>query len=185
MTRYLLLFDRYGLALWGTLSDERTDLSFIYAAGPCQRSLSWVRVPCDFRPYFTVPDLRLPFSSPPMTRRVTVEVFDSASTGGWTELNSHSRILLYPLGTDHTESTASYIVAWRVCWNVFTELLPSNVFIKSVTILKEPCYFNYWLLLGNCMLPHPCSRPLQRQFYTNNVRSYLDLPTSRLTIQMK
>jgi hypothetical protein len=32
------------------------------------------------RPYFTVSDLRLPFSSPPTTRRVTVEVFDSAST---------------------------------------------------------------------------------------------------------
>jgi hypothetical protein len=32
------------------------------------------------RPYFTVSDLRLPFSSPPTTRRVTVEVFDPAST---------------------------------------------------------------------------------------------------------
>jgi hypothetical protein len=34
----------------------------------------------DLRPYFTVSDLRLPFSSPPTTRRVTVEVFDPAST---------------------------------------------------------------------------------------------------------
>jgi hypothetical protein len=34
------------------------------------------------RPYFTVSDLRLPFSSPPTTRRVTVEVFDPASTRG-------------------------------------------------------------------------------------------------------
>jgi hypothetical protein len=64
------------LFLWGALSDERTGLSFVYAAGPCQRSLSWVRVPWDFRPYITVTDLRLPFSSPPTTRRVTVEVFD-------------------------------------------------------------------------------------------------------------
>jgi hypothetical protein len=30
MTRYLLLFDSYGLVLWGALSDERTDLSFRY-----------------------------------------------------------------------------------------------------------------------------------------------------------
>jgi hypothetical protein len=30
--------------------------------------------------YFTISDLRLPFSSPPTTRRVTVEVFDPAST---------------------------------------------------------------------------------------------------------
>jgi hypothetical protein len=71
-----------GLFLWGALSDERTGLSFIHAAGPCQRNLSLVRVPWDSRPYFTVSDLRLPFSSPPTTRRVTVEVFDPASTRG-------------------------------------------------------------------------------------------------------
>jgi hypothetical protein len=71
------------LFLWGALSDERTGLSFVCAAGPCQRNLSRVRVPWDLRPYFTVSDLRLPFSSPPTTRRVTVEVFDPASTRGW------------------------------------------------------------------------------------------------------
>jgi hypothetical protein len=58
------------LFLWGALSDKRTDLSFVYAAGPCQRSLSRVRVPWYLRPYFTVSDLRLPFSPPPTTRRV-------------------------------------------------------------------------------------------------------------------
>jgi hypothetical protein len=47
---------------------------------PCQRSLSRVRVPWDLRPYFTVSHLRLPFSSLPTTRRVTVQVFDPAST---------------------------------------------------------------------------------------------------------
>jgi hypothetical protein len=31
------------LFLWGALSDERTGLSFIYAAGPCQCSLSLVK----------------------------------------------------------------------------------------------------------------------------------------------
>jgi hypothetical protein len=70
------------LVLWGALSDERTGLTFIYAAGTCQRSLSLVQVPWDARPYFTVSHLRLPFSSPPTTRRVTVEVFDPASTRG-------------------------------------------------------------------------------------------------------
>jgi hypothetical protein len=66
--------------LWGALSDERSGLSFVCAAGPCQRSLSRIGVPWDLRPYFTVSHLRLPFSSPPTTRRVTVEVFDPAST---------------------------------------------------------------------------------------------------------
>jgi hypothetical protein len=70
------------LFLWGSLSDERTGLSLVYAAGSCQRSLSRVRVPWDLRPYFTVSDLRHPFSSPPTTRKVTVEVFDPASTRG-------------------------------------------------------------------------------------------------------
>jgi hypothetical protein len=68
----------------GALSDEKTGLSFVYAAGPCQRSLSRVRVPWDLRPYFTVSDLRLRFSSLPTTRRVTVP----ASTG-----SSRSRLL--------------------------------------------------------------------------------------------
>jgi hypothetical protein len=69
------------LILWGALSDERTGPSFIYA-GPCQSNLSLVRVPWDSQPCFTVSELRLPFSSPPTTRRVTVEVFDPASTRG-------------------------------------------------------------------------------------------------------
>jgi hypothetical protein len=36
------------LFLWGALSDEKTGLSFVYAAGPCQGSLSrvWVFVSC-------------------------------------------------------------------------------------------------------------------------------------------
>jgi hypothetical protein len=51
------------LFLWGAFSDERTGLTFIYAAGPCQRNLTLVRVPWDSLPYFTVSHLRLPVSS--------------------------------------------------------------------------------------------------------------------------
>jgi hypothetical protein len=80
---FITYFDSYGLALWGALSDERTGLSFLYAAGPHQCSLSRLRFPWDSWQYFTVSDLRLPFSSPPTTRRVTVEVFEPASTRVW------------------------------------------------------------------------------------------------------
>jgi hypothetical protein len=66
-----------GLLMWGALSDKGMGLSFTIAAGPRQRIYSWVRVPWDSWPYFTVSDSRLPFSSPPTTRRATVEVFDS------------------------------------------------------------------------------------------------------------
>jgi hypothetical protein len=69
-----------GLLMWGALSDERTGLSFTIAAGPRQRGLSLAGVPWDSWPYFTVSESRLPFSSPPTTCRVTVEVFDPAST---------------------------------------------------------------------------------------------------------
>jgi hypothetical protein len=76
------------LFLWGALSDERTGLSFVYAAGPCQHILPRVRFPWDSLPYFIVSNSRLPFLSPPTTRRVMVEVFDPASTRVWTELKS-------------------------------------------------------------------------------------------------
>jgi hypothetical protein len=66
-----------GLLIWSALSDERTGLVFSIATGPRQRSHFRVR---DSWPYFTFSDLRLPFSSPATTRRVTVEVFDPAST---------------------------------------------------------------------------------------------------------
>jgi hypothetical protein len=66
--------------MWVALFVERTDLSFTIAAGPRQRTHSRVRAPWDSRPYFTISDSRLPFSSPLKTRRVTVEVFDPTST---------------------------------------------------------------------------------------------------------
>jgi hypothetical protein len=132
------------LLLWGVLSDERTGLSFVYAAGPCQRSLSRVRITWDSRPYFTVSDLRLSFSSPSTTRRVTVEVFDPASTRG------HS-LSLFSAAWD-----SRYIASRRIqqkaqplyCWGgVFTAPLHRNsnssivvfVFISAGTCLLSRC----------------------------------------------
>jgi hypothetical protein len=69
-----------GLLILGVLSDERTGLSFIIATDRRQRSHFRVWVSWDSLSYFTVSDSRLPFSSPPTTRRITVEVFDPAST---------------------------------------------------------------------------------------------------------
>jgi hypothetical protein len=80
-----------GWLMWGALSDGMTGPSFTIAPGPHQRSHYRVRLPWDSSPYFTVSDSRLLFSSPPTTRRVTVEVFDSASTR-----ESHSSDTLLP-----------------------------------------------------------------------------------------
>jgi hypothetical protein len=52
------------------------------AAGAHQRSHSRVLVPWDSWSYFIISHSRLPFSSPPTTRRDTVEVFDPATTRG-------------------------------------------------------------------------------------------------------
>jgi hypothetical protein len=98
--------------MWSALSDERTGLSFTTAAGPCQRSLSRVRVPWDLRPYFTVSDLRLHFLSPPTTRRATVEVFNPAST--W--------------GSDPTAHSSRYIAAARTAYKT-----------PSILVLQRNC----------------------------------------------
>jgi hypothetical protein len=118
-----LFLNANSLFLWGALSDERTGLSFEYAAGPCQRRLSRVRVPWVSRPYFTVSDLRLPFSSPPTTRRVTVEVFDPASTNFWLSLSLMLRPMVSRpvcLGIKHQPGAYDQIFITvgqlRVCW---------------------------------------------------------------------
>jgi hypothetical protein len=79
-TRYLLIVSQLRSCSCGAPSLTRGQVCFCMCYWPCQRSLSWVRVPWDLRPYFSDSDLRIPFSSPPTTRRVTVEVFDPAST---------------------------------------------------------------------------------------------------------
>jgi hypothetical protein len=67
----------------GRSLDGRTGLSSTIAAGARQHSRSRFRVPWDSRVYFIVSDSRLLFSLPPTTRRATVEVLDTASTGEW------------------------------------------------------------------------------------------------------
>jgi hypothetical protein len=102
-TRFYYCQRLAGLLTWGALSNERTGLSFTTVSGPPQRSDSRIRIPQDSWSYFTVSDSRppnlegqvpylypsrtgwpgnsFPFSSPPTTRRATVEVFESASLG--------------------------------------------------------------------------------------------------------
>jgi hypothetical protein len=76
------------LFLWGALTDARSGLSFVYAAGSCQRSLSRVRISWDLGPYFTVSHLRLPFSSPS---------YDSQGHGGGIRPRLHTGIELLKL----------------------------------------------------------------------------------------
>jgi hypothetical protein len=79
LTRFLLL-SVAGLLIWGALSDLRVGLSFKIAIGLRLFSHTRVRFPYDSGSYLTVSDSRLLFSSPPKTRKATVEVVDPAST---------------------------------------------------------------------------------------------------------
>jgi hypothetical protein len=73
-------------------------------------------------PNFTVSYLRLPFSSPPTTCKVTVEVFDPASTQDWSNPRSQS----------HTATDGRSVgQSWCLRGNLFIEPLPSS---------RNPCY---------------------------------------------
>jgi hypothetical protein len=126
--------------MWGALSDERTGLSFTIASGARQRSHSRVRVPWDSRPCFTVSDSRLPFSSPPTTRRVTMEVFDPASTRETVlrmtcpPFNNFGRTEWRP--PPRTISCHSV----RCHGNVLTEPLASNGLIHSYSLQRKHDY---------------------------------------------
>jgi hypothetical protein len=135
-----------GLLMWGALSDERTGLSVTIAAGPRQCSHSRVRVPWDSRPYFTVPDSILPFSSPSTTRRATVGVFDPALTrdnlsllNPWTETKSMRTEYRSP------HRTVSYYSVLSVAAET-SEPLPSKLTSTSVAIpVFRQCLQRYFL----------------------------------------
>jgi hypothetical protein len=110
-----------GLLMWGAVSDERTDLSFKIAAGPRQHSLSRVRVPWISRPYFTVSVLRLTFSSPPTTRRVT---------------RTHELILLYNSGRTEERPLPPTVRALH-CYSVFIRCYKVRVNLAAMAQLSH------------------------------------------------
>jgi hypothetical protein len=138
------------LLFWGALSDERTDLSFTISADPRQRSHSWITVPWDSRPYFTVSDSRHPFSSPHTTSRVTVEVFDHAS----------SRVVFISKSQSESESESGseLLYDWRFTANQFVLApnplrLTARVFFRLNTCGHSP-YVTSSLMRGwGCRLP--------------------------------
>jgi hypothetical protein len=76
------------------------------------------------RDHILLSDLRLPISSPPTTRRVTMEVFDPASRRS---LGSS----LYNLGEDQTENTVS---------NSYSIVMGGCLAIARISYLRERVY---------------------------------------------
>jgi hypothetical protein len=100
------------LFLWGALSDERSGLSFVCAAGPCQRNLSLVS------------DLRLPFSSPPTTRRAAEEVFDPASIRNTQLLTPHLSVIIYRHGPLRKHSPSILVCVFNAPLRSYDRLIP-------------------------------------------------------------
>jgi hypothetical protein len=99
--------------MWDSLWREDGSVVYNCSWSSSKHSVSW--------PYFTVSDSRLPFSSPPTTRRVTVEVFDPTSTREWpTFLSLH---IEYWYDADRIKNTEVCVCCHG---NVFTEPLHSN-----------------------------------------------------------
>jgi hypothetical protein len=106
------------LFLWGALSDERTGLSFVCAAGSCQRSLSRVRVPWDSWPYFTVSESRL-----------------------WGEPNINHHVLQFLCLPNRCIAMDYSCLSWkRVLANRWTiPAFSRHVTIRSFSIRRNPC----------------------------------------------
>jgi hypothetical protein len=88
--------------MWGTLSDERTDLSFTIPAGPRQRSHSWVLIPpSQIRycpnlvgqdPVFLSPRNRVTPLYPQVLGPTFVASYDSQGYGGGIRNRHHTGI---------------------------------------------------------------------------------------------
>jgi hypothetical protein len=95
MTKYLLLFDSYGLVFVDRPVRQDDGSVFCICCWSLQAQSFSGPSPLELATYFTASDLRLPFSSPPTTRRVTVEVSDLASTRVNCQWAEQSRAVAY------------------------------------------------------------------------------------------
>jgi hypothetical protein len=139
------------LFLWGALSDEKTGLSFVYATVPRQRTPSWIRVPLVSWPYFTVSDLRLPFSSLATTRRVKVEVFDPASTR--VSLECRNELSFKPAMRPGCKSpcwAVKCLLLFSVRQSRGNALIPPSVLVSTKRAFSEPMSSN-WLFHHNIL----------------------------------
>jgi hypothetical protein len=80
MSRYLLLFDSYGLVFVGRPLWREAGSVFCTCCWPLPAQSFLGPSPLELATIFYCLRFETSFSSPPTTRRVTVEVFDPAST---------------------------------------------------------------------------------------------------------
>jgi hypothetical protein len=92
------------------------------------------------------PRHRVPFSSPPTTLRVTVDVFEPVSTRGWTSNRSQSRSESY-----------EYFMTGQATWGSrpgFVQLKPSNHSLYVISSLTRWRVCLLWIFLAFCKCMH-------------------------------
>jgi hypothetical protein len=90
------------------------------------------------------------FSSPPTTRRPTVELYEPAST----RANSNSTCSADCLGAGNVENTASVLLRRVYRGHVFTEQLLRNGFLNPVVLLLRVCMLRALHSNGRCLQSH-------------------------------
>jgi hypothetical protein len=119
------VLDSVGRPLW-----QEGGSVFCMCRWPLPAQSFSVLIPWDLRPHFTVSDLRLPFSSPPTIRRVTVEVFDPASTRVSPVLAHASCLILVKLRGARKKTLFLYVSISNNFWGI-NLLVSRNKLVKN------------------------------------------------------
>jgi hypothetical protein len=158
-TRFLLLSDHCGFFIWGALSDERTHLSFtMYNIQYSLLSQIW-----DQDPVFTSPRNRVARLYP---QALGISAIDATRTTQKTQPPllkylcwGYHVIAIQPIHwhDDYCLATNYNILHWDTAyivasWNTFTELLPGNALIRSITVLYSEFPTTITLEQLNCKL---------------------------------
>jgi hypothetical protein len=139
----------YSIAACAAICTDLTGNTVPLLQCDCCLAAAW-RIPLlpaqqDSWPYFSVSDSRLPFSSPPTIRRVTVEVFYPASTRVWFRINYVPPF--YNFGARQIKVTTSKSSSITACLFVAAETyLASRYLAMDYSGFQASCHNIYWQL---------------------------------------
>jgi hypothetical protein len=123
------------LLMWGTLSDERTGLSFTIAADPRQRSHSWVRVRWDLRPHLLSQILDFPFRRILRLAGLRSDLISIWVSSYITSGRTDREHQLYPASMD-TLPCNGLVSRIHLHGSVFADPFPSNGYTRHNIVVR-------------------------------------------------